>query len=246
VKNHYCRMSILLLLVLSVISCATYHFVPIQNDQIQVIQERSAYYPVYTDQNIGMIIYPVYVDEDLMIKIAIKNYSGKTISFTDTHFSVYESDDRVNWKKLKVYTSEEYYRKEKAEYTAGAVLLALGAVASSIDAGRGYTSTTGTIYGGSRYGSVSGIYSSSTSYYDPTAAELARQRNFEAVSQYAQRGKQWLDVLEKNLFYSVDLQPNAEYFGLVFAEKGYSKYYKIICTTPGIQIVSIEYEKVVD
>jgi hypothetical protein len=37
-------------------------------------------------------------------------YSGKAISFTDTDFSVYESDDRITWKKLKVYTSDEYYR----------------------------------------------------------------------------------------------------------------------------------------
>lgn len=245
-KNNYYKMSILLLLGLSVVSCATYHFVPIPSDQIQVIQERSAYYPVYKDETIGMIIHPVYVEQDMMIKVAIRNYSGKAISFTDTDFSVFESDDRIIWKKLKVYTSDEYYKKEKVEYIAGAVLLALGTAADSINAGRGYATTSGTIYGGSRYGSYSGIYNSSTSFYDPTAAELARQRNAQRVSQYNQSSKQWLDMLEHNLFYNVDLQPNTEYFGLVFAEKGYSKYYKITCTAPGIRIVSIEYEKVED
>lgn len=39
-KNICYKMSILLLLGLSVVSCATYHFVPIQNDQIQVIKEK--------------------------------------------------------------------------------------------------------------------------------------------------------------------------------------------------------------
>jgi len=229
-----------------IISCTTYHFVPIPDGLIQIRNERGSSFPLFLGNNVGMVIVPEYKESELMIKITMKNLSKNTITFNDTDFEVYISEDRINWKKIKVYTSTEYYKKEKAEYTAGAVLMVLGAAASSYNAGQGYYSTTGNVYGQTRYGSYSGSYSSRTSYYDPVAAELANQRNAQAVSNYAQTGKQWLDILENNLFFSKDLEPDEEYFGLIFSEKSSGKYYKIVCKNDSLEILSIEYERVAD
>ncbi len=232
--------------IMFVTSCTTYHFVPILNETIAIQNERGKSYPVYIDDKYGMIIMPEYKESELMLKITIKNTSTEKLSFSDSDFAVFASEDRIAWKQLKVYSSSEFYKKEKAEYTTGAVIMVLSAAASSYNAGRGYSTTRGNVYGNTAYGSYSGSYTSTTSYYDPTAAELASQRNAQMVSDYAQSGKEWLEVLENNLFYSTDIEPGKEYFGLVFSEKGSGRYYKIECSNPLLKIVSIEYERVAD
>jgi len=227
-------------------SCATYHFIPIPDGIIQIKNDRGSSYPIFKDEKVGLIIIPEYKDSELMIKVTIRNLADSQISITDSDFEVYISEDRINWKNVKVYSSMEYYKKEKAEYTAGAVLMVLGAAANTYNAGQGYSSTNGTVYGQSRYGSYSGSYSSRTSYYDPVAAEMSNQRNAQMVANYAQNGKQWLEVLENNLFYNKDLGPDEEYFGLIFSEKISSNFIRIICKNEAFSIVSIEYEKVTD
>jgi hypothetical protein len=168
----------------------------------------------------GMVIAPEFRKSEIMVKVTVRNNSTEELFLKDTDFKVENSYDGVVWEELKVYSSEEYYSKEKTAYTVGAVLLVLSATADTATAGYGTASTSGSVYGTSSYGSYSGTYSGTTSYYDPAAAELAAQRNAEMVSQYAQEGQGWLQLLEENLFYSKDLQPGEAYFGLVFSKKG--------------------------
>jgi hypothetical protein len=225
-------------------SCVTYRLEAIKTDNVIVKYDRGNSFPIYEKGNIGMIIDPVFRNYELMIKITVKNLSSDQISIKDSDFIVESSNDRSIWTPIKVFGSREYYNREKASYIAGAVILVLGAAANSASAGYGNSYSRGTIYGNSPYGSYSGTYSSSTQYYDPAAAELARQRNAEAVANYAQNGQQWLEVLSNNLFYSKNLAPGEVYFGLVFSQAVSAKYYRISCKNPAFEIVQIEYERI--
>ncbi len=178
-----------------------------------------------------------------MIKINIKNLGEDLVNIADIDFYVEESIDLISWKELEVYTSKEYYIKERNEYIAGAVIMVLGAAANAASAGYGSSTTSGTVYGNTRYGSYSGSYSSRTSYYDPVAAELSNQRYSQMVSSYASTGKGWLEFLENNLFYSTTLSPGEEYFGLVFSRRGIGKYYRITFAGKEYDVVSITYIK---
>jgi len=227
-------------------SCATYRFEAFPGDNIEIKYGRGKSYPFFMNNDIAMIVDPEFKDSEIMIKVTVKNRSNDVIGIADTDFSAYVSDDRLSWNKLSVYTSRDYFRKEKSEYTAGAVLMVLGAAASTYNAGQGYATTSGNVYGSGRYGSYSGSYTSTTRYYDPAAAQLANQRSAQMVSDYAQSGKQWLQVLEDNLFYSKELGAGEEYFGLVFSKNVSGRFYKIVCQNNTIDIVKIEYEKVVE
>lgn len=233
----------LILVSITLSSCVSYRLDPLPDEQIEIRHERGSTYPIYESDSVGMVIAPQFRDSEIMVEVTVKNKSRNEMLIKDTDFKVESSRDRINWEELHVYSSEEYYAKEKRAYTVGAVLLVLSAAADTATAGYGSSTTSGSVYGSSSYGSYSGSYSSSTSYYDPTAAELAAQRNSQMVSQYAQEGQAWLNLLEENLFYTKDLRPNEAYFGLVFAKKGSGEYYRISCRNPDFEIVRIEYVK---
>lgn len=224
-------------------SCVSYRLDPLPADNIDIRCDRGNSYPVYSDDTIGMVVAPEFRESEIMVKVTVRNNCTEELFLKDTDFKVENSSDGSAWEVLKVYRSEEYYSKEKTAYTVGAVLLVLSATADTATAGYGTASTSGSVYGTSSYGSYSGTYSGTTTCYDPTAAELAAQRNADMVSQYAQEGQGWLQLLEENLFYSKDLQPNETYFGLVFSKQGHGDYYRITCTNPDFEIVRIEYVK---
>lgn len=227
----------------SLSSCVSYRLDPVPADNIEVRHERGDTYPIYESSKVGLVIAPEFRESELMVQVTVRNNSKKELFIRDIDFKVEVSEDRQEWAPLKVYASDEYYAKEKRAYTVGAVLMVLSATADTASAGYGSSTTSGNVYGSGTYGSYSGSYSGTTTYYDPTAAELAAQRNAQMVSQYAQEGQGWLQLLEENLFYSKDLRPNEVYFGLVFAKEGYGDYYRITCTNHSFKIVRIEYVK---
>jgi len=190
-----------------------------------------------------MIIDPEYRESDLMLRVSLKNLSSQSIHIEDKDFKVFTSSDRINWTPVDVYDSKSYYKKEKTAYVIGAVALALGAAADGLAAGTGYENETGSFQGQTSYGSYSGTYTSRTTYYDPAAAQIAAQKNAELMASYEQDNEQWLKALERFLFYSEDLNPNEEYFGLVFSKARKSKYYKVTCTNPHVGEIVIEYER---
>lgn len=230
-------------LVLSLFSCATFVLEPIPSDSIAIKKDRGNSLPFFVNDRIGLIASPEFHGSEILIKINLSNISEESISFTDSDFEIDVSTDGVIWKPLRVYSSKEYYSKEKSEYIAGAVIMVLGAVADTASAGQGSATTTGNVYGSSQYGSYSGTYTSTTRYYDSAAAELAAQRNSQMISSYASTGKAWLELLENNLFYSIDMAPGEGYFGMIFSKKGNGKYYRIRCNNESADQLSIEYIK---
>jgi len=224
-------------------SCVSYRLDPLPAEHIEIRRDRGSTYPMYSDDDVGMVIAPEFRESEIMVKVTVRNNSSEELYLKDTDFKVENSTDGSAWEELKMYSSEEYYSKEKTAYTVGAVLLVLSATADTATAGYGSSSTSGSVYGSSPYGSYSGSYSGTTTYYDPAAAELAAQRNANMVSQYAREGQGWLQLLEENLFYSKDLRPSETYFGLVFSKQGRGDYYRITCTNPDISVIRIEYVK---
>lgn len=238
------KIVVIIVLTNLLIGCATYRLDPIENEEIIIKMDRGKRIPIYSDDKIGMMIIPDFVESEIMIKIHVLNKLDQPIVLKDVDFTVEESIDSILWKPLKVFESDEYYKKEKKEYVTGAVLLAISAAANSASAGYGSATTTGSVYGSSSYGSYSGQYRSTTTYYDPTAKQIADARNAQMIENYATSGKSWLEMLERNLFYTIELQPGQEYFGLVFSKKGNGKFYRIKCNNDSVKILDIEYLKV--
>jgi hypothetical protein len=227
-------------------SCTTYKFRPIADDGITLRNNRGDVYPYFINDDVEICIVPSYIESDIALKITVLNKEIDLLQLSDTDFELYNSNDGYLWQKMEVYTSEKYYSKEKTEYTVGAVLMVLSAASSSASAGYGSSNTYGTYNGNTRYGSYSGSYYSRTTYYDPTAAQIAQQRNQENVNNYARNGQQWLDFLKENLFYSTDLQKGYMYYGIVFGKSGDGKFYKVKFNNQIIGDVVIKYEKVAE
>lgn len=207
----------LLVSTMVIISCATYKFTPLPGNSITVHRNRGVETPVYQDVTLAISINPKYVESDLALQIVVKNLSSEMLTLFDSDIEVFSSKDMIEWKRLDTYTSEQYYKKEYDEYTAGLVLMAISAGLNAYNAGRG---------------SYSGTFNSTTSYYDPLAAELARQRDQQNIQNYANNSQAWLEFLRNNLFYSIDLQEDQEYSGWVFSRSDNGNYYKIIFSTP--------------
>jgi len=232
------------LFIFSLASCVTYKYVPLPDSNIQIKVDRGSSIPLYVDEQMAMIIMANDKESDIVFQIYMKNLTANLLKVNDSDFSVYASNDKLKWKKVNVYSSQEYYSKEKTEYIATAAIMVLGAVANSYNSSYGYRKSSGSFYGNSSYGGYYGNYESYSQYYDPVATELALQRNSQMISSYSEKGLKWLEYLEKNLFYSKDLEPNEQYYGLVFAEGGYRKYYKIVLSNPQLKRKEIIFEKV--
>lgn len=110
-----------------------------------------------------------------MIKLIVKNLSEDLINIKDSDFSVEESYNLSSWRKVKVFTSKEYYTRERNSYIVGQTIMVLEALANASSAGHSTVKTSGTVYGTTSYGSYSGFYNATTTYYDPVAAQLANQ-----------------------------------------------------------------------
>lgn len=233
----------LIVAVSLVVSCVSYRLDPIQNERITIKHDRGRGIPLYQDETVGMIITPEFRDSEVMIKITIKNCSNSSFTISDKDFNVENSEDKIEWKSLKVYTSKEYYKKECLQHNAGLFLLGVTAALDTATAGYGSSSTSGYYTGSTAYGSYSGTYSSTTSYYDPTAAQLAAQRNSQMLSDYSKSGQGWQNILEDCLFYQKTLTPGEEYFGLV-SQVGFGNYYRICCNNTNFSIIEVEYIKV--
>jgi len=219
--------------VLLLVSCATYSFVPLENPSIKLSRDRGNITPIYVDDLLGVSVVPKIIKSYLSLQIIVRNNSNANLYMADSFFNCYISKDNVNWKQIKRYSSKEFYKKEYDSYIAGAVLMAISAGLNSVSAGYGNSKTSGRFYGYSSNGTVAGTYDSNTTYYDPVAAELARQRNQANIESYASNGKQWLAFLENNLFYDKDIAPAEMYSGLVFADFEPQTYLKISISING-------------
>jgi hypothetical protein len=227
-------------------SCTTYHFTPLPDASTKVLHNRSRTLISHIDNTIGVVINPEYLKNELALQITLGNISNNTILVNDTDFSVYSSEDNVVWKEVKSYISRDYYEKAKVAYHVGTALTAFTAGLNSGLAGKGSAISSGSISGSTTGGSYTGNYQSTTSFYDPTAAELVRQRNQVNLESYIQNGQSWLSFLENNLFYSKDLQPNEFYFGLIFCEESDDKYLRVKLENNSIPLVVLNYVKEAD
>lgn len=228
--------------ILFLTSCATYSFVPIDAPNINLQRDRGTITPIFVDEQLGISVVPKIIKSYLSLQIVVRNNSVSDLYMADAFFNCYVSTDNNHWELIKRYSSKEFYKKEYDSYVAGAVLMAISAGLSSASAGYGNSRTTGSYYGSSSYGSVSGSYNSTTTYYDPTAAELARQRNQANIESYVSSGKRWLSFLESNLFYEKDLLPSEMYSGLVFYDFEPNTFLKVTVSIDEIEKAVFTYQ----
>jgi len=233
-------------LSISLVSCATFSYEPVASSTIEVKHDRGTSFPIFRGQGIAMIVQPIYYNSNsgkhILLKITMKNLREKMISIQDIDFSVSSSPDQTSWRKLKVFRSKEFLSNEKAAFTTGAVFKAIGAGFEAAGAGQRTSTTTGSIYGNNGYGT----YTETTTTYDPEAVAAVNRRNAEEMAEYTKSGQQLISELEKNLFYSKDLTPNEEYYGVVLAEDDSSKYLRIELQNTELEVISIVYERVKD
>ncbi len=229
-KKAISALSALLALVLS--SCATFRFEPLPSEGVTVKTNRGQLYPVYDSNSFEVIVKPEFRGGEVMYKISVYNKTDGSVLVSDEDFTVQSSPDMKKWEPVRTYTSDEYYAKEKSEYIAGAVLLAVATIGSELD--YVYTHTTTTTVYTYNYG-VYHRYRIKTVRVDPVGREYALYHNFELISDYAHEGRHWLKLLENNLFYEADIEPDSEYFGLIFSKQSDDEYYRVRIRNPEIK-----------
>lgn len=236
------KLTYIIIAIIFFTSCVSHNFIPIAAENIKLNHNRGIITPVYSDENYNISIVPKIIQSYIALQIVIKNNSNFNFYMADSFFNCYVSSDNTKWKLVKSYSSKEFYKKEYNYYIAGAVLTALSAEISSATAGLGTVKSSGSGYTYSSNGLVYNEYDNNLIYYNPTAAELARQRNQANIENYISRGEQWLSFLKSNLFYDKDLSPNEVYSGLVFYDFKPYQFLKVTVSINGIDKTTFTYK----
>jgi hypothetical protein len=216
--------------VLLLASCTTIRVDPMTTEGVTVALDRGRSIPTYSDDATEMSVVSDARSFDNMFKITLKNKTDKTWRVADSDFTVETSDDGKSWHLERVYPSQEYYDLERSRYAASVAMVMVG---SPLDEPEVVTTRTTRVWGSS--GTV--IVEQTRVYSEPSF------RNAWLVEDYSVSGMEWLRVLQDNLFYSKDLAPQEQYFGLVFSDELDSKYYRITLKRDGAKSPSVEFQR---
>lgn len=232
------------LVVFLISSCASYRFVPQPGENIEIQQNRAKLIPVYQDDSLGLQVIPSETKGKLFLQVIARNLSFEPVTLADKDFLIFGSRDSQNWDLIPSYDSMDYLNSEKSAYTAGlvfhTVVTGLSVASAGYETETSYT--THTVY---ENGEVKRRYrTSTTKTYDPLAAELSRERAINDLYTYARNGQEWIDFLEKNLFFRTNLAPSDEYFGFVVANWQAYNFYKVAVTLPGGRTAEFSYQRV--
>ena len=211
-------------------ACTTVRIDPMTTDGVTVRLDRGRSIPTYSDDATEMSVISDPRRLDNMFKITLKNKTDKTWRVADSDFSVETSDDGKTWRRARVYDSQDYYDRERSRYAAGVALVMVG---SAIDDEPDVVTTRTTRVWGN--GGV--VVQQTQVYRDPGL------RTAWLVEDYSVSGMGWLRVLQDNLFYSKDLAPQEEYFGLVFSDELDAKYYRITLKRDGAKSPAVEFQR---
>ena len=74
--------------ILGLFSCATYRLDPLPSQDITIRNERGKQIPLYSDEKIGMVIIPEFVESELMLKVHVLNKTDSQITIRDTDFII--------------------------------------------------------------------------------------------------------------------------------------------------------------
>ncbi len=210
--------------------CTTIRVDPVTTAGVTVKVDRGRSIPTYEDDATEMAVVSEARRTETMFKVTLKNKAGTTWHVADTDFTVETSEDGKKWRAEKVFTSQEYYERQRNLYMAGVALAVMGAVVTD-EPDTYVTTRTTRVWGG-------GVVVQQTRVY--------RQPGFRSAwlaEDYALSGQGWLNALQDNLFYSKDLAPQEEYFGLVFSEDVGVKYYRITLKRDGATNPSVEFQR---
>jgi hypothetical protein len=217
---------------LLLVGCVTYRLAPNELYRSQRIIYVEGYEAIMEDypvgENNGLIVsvfgYPT--DKVLALHVFFGNATDQPINVLPDTINVEGFSDR-GLKHIKVWEANEYIKKIKRRQNTALILQAIAGAMDAASSGYSTTTTYGSYYGSSSYGSFSGTYSGYSTTYDSSAVAEANARNSAAIASQAQANANNLAYLEAVLLKRNTLMPGNYIAGAVYCEREICKQYRV-------------------
>ncbi|RPJ07570.1 MAG: hypothetical protein EHM28_06635 [Spirochaetaceae bacterium] len=189
-KRQYLIVTAALLISL-VSGCASYYYVPVENEQVMVIAERGLSIAVIEEESMRINAQAGDEKEHIRFRVEIKNNSDAIISINENCATIRQGTAPGNMiEAKKTYTASEFLEKESDSAATMACCLCMGAVASSASAAR-----DGTV-----------------------SSRLNEHIAYENLDKELEESASYLVFLRNNLLFTSDILPGKKYRGLVYGD----------------------------
>ncbi len=212
--------------------CVTYRLVPneIYEGQeviyVQGYEAVSENYLISENGGLTVSVFGYFTDDILALNVFFGNATDEQINvLPDT---IYVEGISVEGNiPIKVWEANAYIKRIETLQTTALVLQAIGGALEASNAGRSTTSTYGSCYGSTSYGSYSGTYSGYSTTYDYSKVAAANARNSAAIAAQARDNANNIEYLNAVLLKRHTLMPGTFISGAVYCKKTKYPFYKI-------------------
>ena len=212
--------------------CVTYHLEPNELYEGQDIIFTEGYEAVIEDYSSGgedrltVSVFGYPTDSVIALHVFYGNATDKMIDVLPDRIALEGLSDQGR-SHIKVWEANEYIRKTKRAHNTALVLQAIAAGLQAASAGTSSTSTYGSYYGSTRYGSFSGTYSQHSTTYDSGRVAEANARNAATIAAQADSNADNLAYLNAVLLKRNTLLPGHYISGVVYCDRELFSLYKI-------------------
>jgi hypothetical protein len=212
--------------------CATYRLVPnevYEGQEVIYVEGYEAVSENYLISEKGGLTVSVFgylTDDVLAMNVFFGNACDEQINVLPDMIYVEGISEEGNI-PIKVWEANAYIRKIRKIQNAALILQAIGGALEASNAGRSTTSTYGSYYGSTGYGSYSGTYSGYSTTYDYSKVAEANARNSAAIAAQARDNADNIEYLNAVLLKRHTLMPGTYISGAVYCEKKKFPFYKI-------------------
>lgn len=208
-----------LLVIISLVSCATVSISPIRNENQSTQVTRGVESLIANDDILSCTIVGTTDNNYAVFTVSLVNKTDRTLYFDENDISLDIGQyEKQQWKFGEIYTASKFYKAAQQNARTSEILMAIAAGLSAVSAGWSTSSFSGTVSGYSDYGSFySGSYSGQISTYDPAAAQYQIAQAQSNLASVITSNKNYLESLKKTLLFSSQIPPKSIYTGIVFA-----------------------------
>jgi hypothetical protein len=212
--------------------CATYRLVPneVYGGQeiiyVQGYEAVSETYPISENGGLTVSVFGYFTDDVLALNVFFGNATDEPINVLPDTVYVEGISDQGNV-PLKVWAANAYIKRIQTIQTTALVLQAIGGALEASNAGRSTTTTYGSYYGSTGYGSYSGTYSGYSTTYDYSKAAEANARNSALIAAQARDNANNIEYLNAVLLKRHTLTPGTYISGAVYCKKIKCPFYRI-------------------
>ena len=224
------------LFLMSCVSCATVSVLPSDNGpEIITKTVRGQTYLIRGLDSVKVAINAQKVGNVVRFIVSIRNDGDKQVSFDENGIEYQVGDlDKNRWSNGKIFTASKYYQRTVNSNNINTAIMAFGAVANAISAGRSTSQQTGTFYGQNAEGAaIWGTYTGTVNTYDSGKASQEISQYSQNMTSAQQNGQDYLTFLRQNLLYSSDIPSQTTYSGFVFSEFQTGPNFRIRITIEG-------------